>query len=336
MRHRVQWTAFAGLLLVVILGRDAKAQVSYSVIDSIYTQNFDTLPNTPENASLGASPLGWIDDNSSPNVGNFSILGWYLYHPVTQSEGGANNHQRMRAGSGTSSTGAFYSYGESGSTERALASTGSTTMASASQSMYMAMRLVNNTSETISGFELTYDGEQWRVGGTETGNDKLLFAYSLTADVNNWNTASGFTAVPSLTFTPPVTGVAAAAVDGNGIGRVSDIHGATAGFSWLPGTELWLRWAGLGGAGAVNNGLGIDNIRFTAGNNIVDPTLITSVMSGPSSTPATWSNNLPPDAANRYHVLSGHTVTVDAPFAGYELRAKNGGIINFDSAGRGV
>src|SRR5690349_14920200 len=81
------------------------AAVIYSTAGSTYTQDFNSLPNTPQNTSLGSSPAGWTDDSSSPGSGNFSIVGWYLYHPISQSEGGANGHQRMRIGAGTQNTG---------------------------------------------------------------------------------------------------------------------------------------------------------------------------------------------------------------------------------------
>src|SRR4051794_36810428 len=76
-------------------GRTALATVSYDTDGSSYTQNFDTLPNSPTNATLGNSPIGWTDDNAAPGSGNFSILGWYLYHPTSVTEGGFNGHQRL-------------------------------------------------------------------------------------------------------------------------------------------------------------------------------------------------------------------------------------------------
>jgi hypothetical protein len=58
------------------------------------------------------------------------------------------------------------------------------------------------------------------------------------------------------------------------------------------------------------------------------------VTSGPAQNGATWDNNQPPATGEEYHVLSGHTVTVSSPFAGDELRATSGGIVQF--AGSGV
>jgi hypothetical protein len=58
------------------------------------------------------------------------------------------------------------------------------------------------------------------------------------------------------------------------------------------------------------------------------PTIITSVMSGLASSASTWSNSQPPSSANDYHVLDTHTVTVNAPFDGHELRIKSGGVVD--------
>ena len=91
-------TISAAIVAALALGalRDARGSESYSIVGSPYSQNFDSLPNSPENTSLGSSPIGWIDDTTTPGASQFSILGWYLYHPTSQTEGGANGHQRMR------------------------------------------------------------------------------------------------------------------------------------------------------------------------------------------------------------------------------------------------
>src|SRR5438128_2140900 len=115
MKTRVCFSAALASLLTVGIVRDASAAFAYATAGDTYTQNFNTLPKTPENASPGTSPNGWIDDTASPGASQFSIVGWYIYHPTSVSpEGGANNHGRLRASAGTQNTGAFYSFGASG------------------------------------------------------------------------------------------------------------------------------------------------------------------------------------------------------------------------------
>src|SRR3954454_2947815 len=96
-------------IIAVTFSYEARAAILYSTAGSTYSQNFNSLPASPENASLGNTPAGWTDDNPSPAAGNFSIEGWYLFHPTSATEGGFSGHQRLRVGPGNSTTGAFMS-----------------------------------------------------------------------------------------------------------------------------------------------------------------------------------------------------------------------------------
>lgn len=60
----------------------------------------------------------------------------------------------------------------------------------------------------------------------------------------------------------------------------------------------------------------------------VPPMIIQSVQSGLASSASTWSDNLPPDAANIYHVSDTHTVAVDSVFAGKSLEVLAGGTVD--------
>ncbi len=251
--------------LTLLSPGEAKAAVNYSLPGSAYSQNFDSLPNTPQNTSLGGSPAGWTDDNASPGS-NSSIVGWYLYHPNVQGEGGASGYQRLRIGAGTANTGSFMSWGASGSTDRALGSLASNTMATnPTPNMYFGLRLHNDTGATLSSFTLTYDGEQWRDGGAATPNaQSLAFTWSTTATALN-DSDTLFNVAPALDFTSPVlanTG-SGAAVDGNVAGLVAGISATVSDINWSPGTDLWLRWADLNNTGN-DHGLGIDNLTFMA------------------------------------------------------------------------
>lgn len=267
---RSAFAAFFAACLALAFSPTARGSVSYSTAGSIYSQNFDSLPNTPQNASLGttASAVGWTDDNAAPGVGQFSIVGWYLYHPTVQSEGGINGHQRMRIGAGTANTGAFMSFGGSGSTDRALGAINANTLTPTPPpgvDVYIGLRLNNNTGVTLDNFTLTYNGEQWRDGGDAAPNAQgLVFMWSTTATaISDPNTS--FTLESGLNFTSPVfanTG-AGAAVDGNVAGRVNGITATVTGINWLPGTDLWLRFNDVNNVGN-DHGLAIDDLTFTA------------------------------------------------------------------------
>jgi hypothetical protein len=266
--------------LALALGSQSKAAVIYSTAGATYSQNFDTLPNSPENVTLGATPIGWTDDNSAPGSGNFSIVGWYLFHPIALAEGGfsggtTGNH-RMRIGNGSANTGAFMSFGATGtpspSTERAFGSLASGTLTATNAFQYLGLRVTNNTGATLNQFTLSYNGEQWRNGGftspaTASLQQKLTFEYSLTAAT--LQDLAGQTAVPALDFSGPVFGAAvAAAVDGNTTGRVAIGPVTVTGLSWTPGTDLWIRWGDKNDPDN-DHGLAIDDVSFSADVSVV-------------------------------------------------------------------
>src|SRR5215211_8573059 len=149
--HRIM--SFALLAGVFALALESRGAILYSTASSTYSQDFDTLPNSPTDTNLqvAATPKKWIDDSASPTVNQISIEGWYLYHPIDLSagEGGTNGHQRMRIGAGGANTGAFMSYGSAAATDRALGSLSSGTLAAINDFQYMGLRLTNNTGVTL-------------------------------------------------------------------------------------------------------------------------------------------------------------------------------------------
>src|SRR6476646_9005156 len=72
--------------LLLLFSSNLWASISYTTAGSNVTQDFNTLPTTPTNTSLGNTPAGWKDDQAS----GLSIPGWYLYHTadLTTGEGG--------------------------------------------------------------------------------------------------------------------------------------------------------------------------------------------------------------------------------------------------------
>jgi hypothetical protein len=267
----------------------------YSTAGSTYSQNFDSLPNTPVDASLQSTTvtMPWADDtNPVPNQ-LISIPGWFLYHPlVPTSEAGTNNHQRMRLGSGAGTTGAFYSYGAAGSTDRALSSLNADTLSTPQNTatppvppavllpedsqMYMGLQLINNTGAPLTSFTLSFIGEQWRRAGNNSGNqttdDKLDFQYSLNplATISSLNAL--YTDVNSLDFISPQQTGAGGTIDGNAAANRTALSATINNIVWAPGARLWLRWVDTNYPGPdpsasatrADNGLGIDDLTFSA------------------------------------------------------------------------
>lgn len=265
MYRLIAVTIAAGL--AIASSYEMHGQISYSIPGSLYSENFDSLPaDAPNNASIETVYTdGWRDNTTTTAPTHVSVPGWYLYHPISPaSENGFNGNQRLRFGPGAN-TGAFWAF-RTTTEEEALGSIGSTTVAGNGTNMNMALRLVNNTGLTLDGFTLTYDGEQWRDGQSPSG-ETLLFDYSLTATESDWFSAATFTAVPALNFTSPVVaGISSGgtAVDGNTAGKQADITATVSGISLAPGGELWLRWSDPQLANNADDGLAVDNVRFTA------------------------------------------------------------------------
>src|SRR6266404_2261361 len=101
------------------------------------TENFNTLAST-------GTGLTWTDNSTIP--------GWY------------SSRATYNSGTGSSNTGALYSFGVAGTgllTDRALGSVGS----SGTGTVYWGVKLTNNTGATITSLDVSYIGEQWRNGG---------------------------------------------------------------------------------------------------------------------------------------------------------------------------
>ena len=153
------------------------------------TETFDTL------ASTGTDIL-WTDNSTIP--------GWW------------STRTTYNSGTGSSNTGALYSFGVAGTnpvTDRALGSVAS----GGTGTVFHAARLTNDTGGTITSLDISYVGEQWRNGGNATAHT-LTFQYQV-ADAGVITGAnapsSGWTTFSALSFTSPVTGATAATLDGN-------------------------------------------------------------------------------------------------------------------------
>lgn len=211
-----------------------------------YSQNFDSLPST------GTGITGsWVNDST--------LDGWNLFRSAAP-----NN--RIDAGTGSSNSGQFYSFGAASDGERAL---GSIASGSSGIQTYTLV-LQNNTGAALTQWSLSYDGEQWRDGGQGSFAPTfhtLVFDYLVSNDASDGTLlGGGFSALPALNFTGPVSANATTtgnALDGNlGANRVAGINGG-ASVVWNPGEFLILRWSDANDAGN-DHGLGIDNLTFEA------------------------------------------------------------------------
>src|SRR5204862_5641592 len=118
------------------------------------------------------------------------------------------------ANDGSSTAGNLYSYGTGTATDRALGSLGSGNAAVGN--LFWGVRLQNNAGSTITSLDVSYTGEQWR--NSAAAAQTVSFSYlvgspSVTGSLAEFQSAG--VAVSSLDFTSPITGGAAAALNGN-------------------------------------------------------------------------------------------------------------------------
>jgi hypothetical protein len=191
------------------------------------TENFDALAASGTSAAL---PPGW------------SLL-----------ESGSGANATYGAGTGSSTTGNTYSFGASGSGERALGG-----LRSAGVVPMFGTVVTNQTGVVLVGLAVAYTGEQWRLGATGRA-DRLDFSYSL--DATSLSTGTWID-VDALDFVAPVSSGSAGALNGNLAAHRVDLAGSILGLNLAPGAELMLRWTDFDAAGA-DDGLAIDDLAVT-------------------------------------------------------------------------
>jgi len=233
--------ASAALPLLALSFVPAHAAISVPSAAFSYSQTFDTL------AASGAANA-WADDSTLPGWSLFNSLGAAVPTSATDN---------------TSNTGAFRSFGDTGSSERAfggVASGGAYFGSPASNAVagWIAVAFTNGTGAALNGFNVAFNGEQWRNGGNTNAQTMVLeYGYGASfGTVTSWTAPGG-----SFDFTSPVIGATAAAVAGNSAGLVSGLGGSIS-TNWAAGDTLWLRWVERNDIGN-DHGLAIDNLSLS-------------------------------------------------------------------------
>ena len=197
-----------------------------------YTQNFNTLATTPTVTS-STLPTGWI-----------------------VSEEGTNANTSYTVGNGASTTGDVYSFGAAGSTDRALG-----TLRSGSLAPTLGAVFTNSTGALITGLLIGYTGEQWRNGGTAV--DSLNFQYSLTStNIADAENSTAWISLAALNFLAP-NNSSVGALDGNLAANQTSLNSLLSNLSIASGSTFAFRWIDADPTGS-DDGLAIDNFSLTA------------------------------------------------------------------------
>ena len=260
--------------LMVLNQGDSVVTIDFIIVDDILNEGLHqaiiSITNPSQGIFIGASNSVTIDiiDNDDAvrlaqldvfhptldfdnlaNTGNnnaFTYQGSYLL----EAGFGANN--MYRADDGTQFSGDTYSYGSTGSTERAF---GSLTSGSV-RPVSLGFLVVNETGAPFNTLDIEFTGEQWR-SGTASG-DTLHFGYSTT---NTSLADTVWTSFAALNFAS-IHASQNSALDGNLPANQTVVTATLTGFPAVPnGGSIWLRWIDFDVVGG-DDGMAIDDLKI--------------------------------------------------------------------------
>jgi uncharacterized protein len=188
-----------------------------------YIQDFDILP-----AAEGISTL--------PG-------GWVFF------ETGFAADAALRFGNGSSRKGDTFSYGSIGSVDRALGTLRTHKLVST-----FGAGFTNNTGTVITQLNLSYIGEEWRLGKPGR-TDRLDFQYS--TDATSLTTGTWIDLNLLDFVTPNTTG--RGAHDGNAAANRTALSAAITNLVLPTGSTIWIRWTDPN-ARRRDDGLAIDDL----------------------------------------------------------------------------
>ena len=209
-------------------------------LGTAYTQSFDTLANT------NTAPVPWMNNGTLP--------GWYAYQKSKGDVTVYNPSEGAQIPLG--------SFGTLGQTDRAL---GSGLGAPTGEFIHFGVQFVNDSSSLITGFDVSFDGEQWYYGTRFPGiSEYLVFSYQIfNTGQGSLAEPSGWTAVSELLFVSPTNSgePESQALNGNlPANRIAGIADSFTALTLAPRQELWLRWTATNTSSIADDSLAIDNL----------------------------------------------------------------------------
>jgi hypothetical protein len=214
----------AALLISLANANRCAAQLCGQLSGVNFTENFNTLAATGSNQLPLGSEFAFAE---SP--GNLTYT----------------------ADDGSNSVGDTYSYGTTGSSDRAFGEITSATVVTTIGACF-----TNNTNHAITSLIIGYTGEEWRLGVADATVDRLDFQISTNATSLNSGT---YLNVDALDFTTPANS-GAGAKNGNAAANrtVFAPFAITPASPIQPEQTFYIRWLSTNISGA-NDGLAIDD-----------------------------------------------------------------------------
>jgi hypothetical protein len=228
--------------------------VSITNFSSVYTQNFNSLATSGSSNPLSELPAGWI---------------------VYRSDDGTT----YKADNGSDTVSNIFSYGSTGSSDRALGILDDSSMTGSLGAVF-----TNNTGAEIGALVISYVGEQWRRGAGS--GDGLSFSYCVGCSDLVDGTWTGFS---SLNFVSPFQGNPTnRSEDGNASNRRTAFSNVIVPVSVPNGSSVTIRWTATNVTGA-DDGHGIDDFSLRAAPAVPETTLTSSPNLVSNSTSASFS-----------------------------------------------
>jgi len=251
----------ASALSVVLLAGGANADVSINSVSYVYTQDFNSL------TVQDAGTFSWTD--------NSTLNGWYRRSNVNNSDQTPDPELVDYAvkGSNVGAAG-FYNVSTAGNADRALGFRINGTPEGLKKGS-LGVIFDNNTGTTLTGFDLSYTGEQWYKSVNDTTLEFQWRVVDSFADINNDidRAQSGWSAEGS-----PLAWFVAGSANGwaNGMSNSTNISGSVTGMSLAPGQKLVMRWR-IPETGEGKAGLMIDDVTVSNFIAIPEPTTLSLI-----------------------------------------------------------
>jgi GH35 family endo-1,4-beta-xylanase len=290
------------LLVLILLVPAMPAFAGIELTGLTYSENFNTVNNI---TVATANSYDWVDNSTLP--------GWY----ATIDGAPAAKCRATNGGTASTDPPLWLTRGSDG-TDVSLG------QFNKAKAVMFGLKLINSTGKTITGFTLTYTGEQW---SQKTGNSSTLsFRYSSDAAAL---TAGTWTAAAALDFASIKDNGTAdnTSINGNAEENRKTITGTVSGLSIPDGGVLWLRWSK--GDTDGNQPLSIDDLSLTVATSDGDGPSGGIELTGPTPTCSEdFNNNAEVATSGTYTWVDNSTIpgwyaTInDAPAASY--RATDG------------
>lgn len=250
-------TAFGSLATLA----SADTTFLYATSGSTYSQDFNGL----------AASGSWSNNSSTA-----TLTGWNVYRGGTSANTTRDSTQAAvtawSANTGSSTTGAFYAFASTGSSDRAIG--GLSSNSTGDYSIVLALK--NTTGSTLTGFTFNWVMEQWRDGGNNPAvSQSMIVDYkistqattsSLSEGLNYLTDAAYVTGFSSLvTATSPIftNTSGGAALDGNLAANRVAYSNAVNNLTWANNAILVIRFWDNNHSGN-DHAFAIDDVTFTA------------------------------------------------------------------------